>query len=198
MCHSTVIALVIWFAGTAGAQVRHWAETPNELIWRALYTNCDKGYAVRLPAGVVAHASHPPNPNHGFLISASNPGTTAEVTYEDPRVIGVFDEYDAAELGSARAYLDFELRNVPKKEDLQIQDTVFQGLHGVHARYRVNAKDTVHLNESLIVFRKREGLVYHLILQTTDKHYEADSALFAQIRAGFRLLTIPKGECSNQ
>jgi hypothetical protein len=56
----------------------------------------------------------------------------------------------------------------------------------------------VHLNESLIVFRKREGLVYHLILQTTDKHYEADSALFAQIRAGFRLLTIPKGECSNQ
>jgi hypothetical protein len=197
MCRSTVIAAVICFAGAAGAQVRHWAETPNETIWRTLYTNCDKGYAVDLPAGIVAHASHPPSPNHGFLISASNPGTTAEVTYEDPRVIGVFDEYDAAELGSARAYLDLELKSVPKKNVLQIQNTVFQGLRGVHARYRVNAKETVHLNESLIVFRK-DGLVYHLILQTTDNHYAADSALFAQIRSGFRLLTIREGECFNQ
>jgi hypothetical protein len=105
MHHPTVFAIVILFVGSAGAQVRHWTETPKETIWRSPYTNCDMGYAVDLPKGVVAHASLPPSPNHGFLISASVPGTTAEVTLEDQqRILDVYDQYDATELGSARVF----------------------------------------------------------------------------------------------
>ncbi len=194
-CRPTVIAIVIWCVGSTGAQVRNWAETPNETIWRTRYTNCDKGWAVDLPAGVVAHGSLPPNPNHGFLISTANPGTTAEVDIENQRIIDVYDEYDAMELGSARAYLDWELKNIANKAVLQIRETMFQGLHGVQARYRVKAKDSVAVIESLIVLRK--GVVYHLLLRTTDRYYGSDSTLFAHIRAGFRLLPFPKGECVN-
>lgn len=198
MCRLGVIAFVMWSMCVAGAQVRHWSETPKETIWRTLYTNCDRGWAVDLPAGVVAHGSLPPNSNHGFLISTTNPGTTAEVSSENPRIIDVYDEYDAMELGSARAYLDWELKNIANKEALQVREIMFQGLRAVQARYSVKTRNTVQLIDSLTAYREQQGLVYHLILQTTDQHYQADSALFADVRAGFRLLPIPKGECTNR
>ena len=111
-----VVAILICLGDRIGAQSRHWTETPNETIWRGRYTNCDKGWAVDLPAGVVAHASLPPSPNHGFLISTVNPGTTAEVNPDDPRIIDIYDEYDALFLGSARAYLDQELNDTETRK----------------------------------------------------------------------------------
>lgn len=182
-------------AGSIGGQIRHWTEAATELIWRGRYTNCDKGWAVDLPAGGVAHGSLPPSPNHGFLVSTVKPGTTAEVDLDNPRIIDIHDEYDALELGSARAYLDGELKDVESKEVLEIRETMPQGLRGVQARYRVKAGKSAQVVESLIVLRR--GVVYHLLLRTTDQHYDTDSALFARIRAGFRLLPFPKGECVN-
>ena len=195
MRRSAVLAVLICLAGRVGAQVRHWAETPNETIWRGRYTNCDKGWAVDLPTGVVAHDSLPPSPNHGFLISAVHPGTAAEVNLGDQRIIDVFDEYDAMELGSARAYLDWELKNAGNKNVLEIRETVLQGLRGVQARYELKQRGSAQVVESVIVLRG--GVVYHLLLKTTDQHYEPDSALFARVRAGYRLLPFPKGECVN-
>ena len=192
------VAVLAWFLGSAGAQVQHWSETPNETIWRTRYTNCDKGYAVDLPAGVVAHDSLPPNPNHGFLISTSNPGTTTEVTLENQRIIDVYDEYNAMEFSSARAFLRWDLKQIPNKEVLQVRDVMFQGLRAVEARYRVNAGDSSEVTEKLVIFRKPADLIYVLFLRTTRQHHSADSALFARIRAGFHLLPIPKGACLNQ
>ena len=98
--------ILLWAVTLAAASAQHWTITSNELIWRSRYTNCDKGYAVALPDGVVAHGSLPPSPNHGILVSAAVPGTTAEVTLSDSRIIDVYDTYDAEEVGSARAYLE--------------------------------------------------------------------------------------------
>jgi hypothetical protein len=195
MCRRAVVAILICLGGRIEAQSRHWTETPNETIWRGRYTNCDKGWAVDLPAGVVAHADPPPNPNHGFLISNLDPGTTAEVSPDDPRIIDIYDEYDALLLGSARAYLDRELKHAGYKEVLERRDAVFQGLRGVEARYRVRGSDAPHLLESFIFVR--QDVVYHLLLKTTDQNYRTDTALFARVRAGFRLLPFPKGECVN-
>lgn len=195
MCRFPIIVILICFAGNLGSQVRHWTETSTETIWRGRYTNCDKGWAVDLPTGVVAHGSLPPNPNHGFLISVANPATTAEVNLDDQRIIGIYDEYDAMELHSARAYLGWNLKHVANKKVLEVRDTVLQGLRGVQARYRVKSGDSAQIVESLIVIR--QGVVHHLLLKTTDQHYETDSALFVRIRAGFRLLPFPGGECVN-
>jgi len=194
MCHPAT-AILIWFVGSVGAQVHNWTETQNETIWRIRYTNCDKGYAVDLPPGVVAHGSLPPNPNHGFLISADDPHTTAKVGVENQRVVDVYDQFDAMELGSARAYLDWELKSIPNKEALRIREFGFQGLRAVDAGFRVSAGNFSEVREELIAFRK--GLIYVLMLRTTAQSYASDSALFAQIRAGFHLLPLPTGACSN-
>lgn len=187
-------AILACFAVSVGAQQRHWEETRTETIWRGRYTNCDKGWAVDLPIGVVAHDSLPPSPNHGFLVSAAEPGTTAEITFDAQRIIDFYDEYNAMELQSARAYLDWELKRVGNKVALEIQDASLQGLHGVRARYRVQ-EPAGQIVETQIFLRR--GVVYHLLLRTTDQHYNTDSTLFARVRAGFRLLPFPKGECVN-
>ena len=126
MRRAAALAGIVVFVGSAGAQVQHGTEPPKETLRRTPYTNCDKGYAVDLPRGVVAHANPSPMPNHGFLISASDPGTTADVTPDDRRFVAVFDEYDALELRSARAYLNRELQETPGKTELQVRDVVFR------------------------------------------------------------------------
>jgi hypothetical protein len=99
-----MIGVLLWAVTLATGSAQHWTKTSNELIWRSRYTNCDEGYAVALPDGIVAHGSLPPFPNHGILVSADVPGTTAEVTLSDPRIIDVYDISDAEEAGSAHAY----------------------------------------------------------------------------------------------
>jgi hypothetical protein len=192
MYRPAVFAVLICLAVSVAAQVKNWTGTPKETIWRNRYTNCDKGYAVDLPKGVVAHAGLPPMPVHGFLISAGNPETTAEVTLEDRRIVGVIDEYDALDRGSARAYLNWQLRQIPNKKSLQVRDIAFRGLRAAEASYRVGAMNS----SELVVYRKSGdiGLIYVLSLRTTDQNYARDSALYARIRAGFHLLPLPEGK----
>src|ERR1035437_5052392 len=90
-----------------------------------------------------------------------HPGTAAEVNLGDQRIIDVFDEYDAMELGSARAYLDWELKNAGNKNVLEIRETVLQGLRGVQARYELKQRGSAQVVESVIVLRG--GVVYHLL-----------------------------------
>jgi len=71
-------------------------ETPDETIWRGRYGNCDHGYFVNLPPGVIGHGSRSPSPNHGFVISAKDPSTTTPVTLEEPRLVDVYESSDAA------------------------------------------------------------------------------------------------------
>ena len=197
-----IFGVFISLVALGGAQDRHWEETAKETIWRGRYTNCDKGWAVDLPPGVVAHDSLPPSPNHGFLVSAADPAKTAEVTFDDQRIVNCYDNYDAmddesdsGEPHGARAYLDWELKRVENKVALEIREVELQGLQGVEARYRVKLRGAEQVVEILIFLRG--DVVYHLALRTTDRYYKSDSALFARLRAGFRVLPFPKGECAN-
>jgi len=189
--------LLLCSVAAAGAETQHWIATPNETIWHGEYTNCDYGYAVGLPTGVIAHSDLPPSPNHGFLISAADPATIQKVGLENQRLVDVYAEYDALGLGGARAYLKWELQQDRDKKILQIKDIMFQGLRAVRARYRVNTRNSSGLIEQLILFRKSAGIVYVIMLRTTARDHAADSELFTRLQAGFHLLPIPKGQCLN-
>ena len=90
------------------------------------------------------------------------------------------------------------MNNLSNTKILHIRRVVFRGLPAVEALYQVNARDSKEVIEELIAYRyRRPGSIYVLWLRTTAEHYEVDSALFARISAGFRILPIPKGECSN-
>ncbi len=186
------LAVFIW----AGAvQSQNWALTPTETIWHSRYTNCDKGYVVDLPAAVVAHATHPPNPNHGFLIRAADPGTRRQVTYEEGRVVAVEDEYNSMEIPTASAQLKWEVQNTPGAKMDGEKAIRFHGLPGVEATYRGVVDGRPQITHELIAFRK--DLVYTLRLVTDSSNYDQDLALYKQIEAGFHLVPITNGTCAN-
>ncbi len=180
---------------------QHWTQTSDETIWREKYTNCDKGYAVSLPKGVVAHGGLPPNPNHGFLVSASAPDTVAEVTLETERLVGVYDTYDGMEDGSAQAYLSRELNQAGSVEVLALNETKFRGLPAAYVHYRKKTGDVAVDTEETIVFRSHpknlSSIFYIIWLSTPSSHYQEDHKLFEQVRDGFLLLPGPSGKCSN-
>ncbi len=180
---------------------QHWTQTSDETIWREKYTNCDKGYAVSLPKGVVAHGGLPPNPNHGFLVSASAPDTVAEVTLETERLVGVYDTYDGMEDGSAQAYLSRELNQAGSVEVLALNETKFRGLPAAYVNYRKKTGDVAVDTAETIVFRSHpknlSSIFYIIWLSTPSSHYQEDHKLFEQVRDGFLLLPGPSGKCSN-
>jgi hypothetical protein len=91
------------------SQQRHWEETKTETIWRDRYSNCDYGYYVVLPSGVIAHGTHSPAPNHGFLVSLPDVGKTSEVSDNDQRFLWVSAEYNMSESKSLREVANYQL-----------------------------------------------------------------------------------------
>ncbi|HXZ11626.1 MAG TPA: hypothetical protein VEG64_04465 [Candidatus Sulfotelmatobacter sp.] len=201
----TLLIPTLLLASTfASSQVKHWTETSNELIWRGRYKNCDHGYLVNLPPGVVGHGSHPPSPNHGILISADNPSITTEVTLEERRLVDVYDSNDATDLGSARAYLkEYELKPANASEKITIleqRDTKFRGFSAVYVHFRKTKEVSTSEVEELVVYRtpKEIGPLFNIVLlRTTPEFYSHDHALFLQVRDGLQFSPVPRGDCSN-
>jgi len=191
-------------AFVAYPQGKHWTETADETIWRERYSNCDHGYFVILPLGVIGHGSHSPSPNHGILISAKQPSITTEVTLEEPRIMGVYDSNDAEELGGPKAYIEqYDLKPENTSERITIlerRDTKFKGSTANYVHFR---KVTEHMTseiEELVVYRAPKGIgptFYVVMLRTTPEFYSRDHALYAQIRDGLNFVRVPPGECTN-
>jgi hypothetical protein len=197
-------AFVFAIAFAAYPQGKHWTETPDETIWRGKYGNCDHGYSVNLPSGVVGHGSHSPNPNHGILISAKDPSITTQVTLEEPRLVDVYDSNDAGELGSPGAYVDrYDLKPENGSERITIlerRDTRFRGSAAVYVHFRKTREHATSEVEELVVYRAPKGIgptFYVVMLQTTPEFYDRDHALYLQIREGLRFVRVLPGECSN-
>jgi hypothetical protein len=196
--------LIFAIAVAASPQGKHWTETPDETIWRERYGNCDHGYFVNLPPGIIGHGSHSPSPNHGILISAKNPGITTDVTVEEQRLVEVYDSPDAAELRSPRAYVDeYDLKPKNASERITIlerRETTFRGSTAVYVHFRKTTEHSTSEVEELVVYRapKRIGpSFYAVMLRTTPEFYRRDHALYLQIREGLRFVRVPPGECSN-
>src|ERR1700692_3203107 len=79
---------------------RHWKETASETLWTGRYNNCDYGYYVLLPNGVVGHATLPPSPNHGFLIALPDARTTNYALDRKERLIWVDASYNTSDAQS--------------------------------------------------------------------------------------------------
>jgi hypothetical protein len=197
-------SLILAIAIAAYPQGKHWTETPDETIWRGRYGNCDHGYFVNLPPGVIGHGTHSPGPNHGILISAQNPGITTDVTLEEPRLVDVYDSTDAGELWSARAYVEqYILKPENASEKITIlerRDTKFRGSTAVYVHFRKATKHSASDIEELVVYRVPKGIgptFYVVMLRTTPEFYSRDHALYLQIRDGLEFVPVPPGQCSN-
>ena len=52
--------------------------------------------------------------------------------------------------------------------------------------------------DTILAFRKQDGILYELMLQSPAKTYAADEVLFSRIVEGFRLTTLSNAACSNE
>jgi hypothetical protein len=182
----------------------HWRETDTETIWTARYSNCDYGYSVLLPAGVVGHGAKSPNPNRGFTVDpAAAQSTKAFTTTESNRFIDVFNFYDLEDHGeSTSATLDYysALGEIGEQENLQAlsrQSYSLAGLNAKHLEDRWVENSVAIRRDMIIAYRRAGGILYQLTLQSPEKTYAADEQLFHRIVEGLRLSKLPTGECSN-
>ncbi len=191
------------FAPGAIGHPPHWRETPNETIWTGKYSNCDHGYYVLLPSGVIGHSgSLPPAPNHGFQIDLANPSGTNTVPPSSVRRFWVWDSPG------------FESESEVSKTDDSLDDTKSKGTTEAsqflrRTFLRVGGQKAVHIHSSLkngkdlliedyVNFYSPDATTeYQFKLITPRADYAADKRLFDQVLAGFRFTTIPDGECSN-
>jgi len=93
-----------------------------------------------LSSGVIAHGSHSPAPNHGFLVSLPDVGKASEASVSDPRFLWVNAEYNMSESHSLRGVADYKLNLTSSdKAALRIAERKSTTLGGIAAvRLRSN------------------------------------------------------------
>lgn len=181
------------------SQQRHWEETETETIWRDRYTNCDYGYYVLLSSGVIAHGSHSPAPNHGFLVSLPDVGKTSEASVGDQRFLWVNANYNMSESHSLRGVADYQINLSSRdKRALRIDDrrsTTLGGIAAIRFRLEYGSPDSRVIENEVVALRS--GIVYEIGLRTQLADYDRDNQWFEQVWSGFKLLSLPQGACSN-
>jgi len=205
MRYATLLLIAL---ACASAQTKtpapHWRETDSETLWTGRYSNCDYGYSVVLPAGVVGHGAKSPNPNHGFTVDPAAPRSTEAFNASDSnRYIDVFNFYDLEDHGeSTAATLDYysSLGEISDQKEVQAVGRQSFNLAGLSARRledRWVENSTAIRRDRIIAYRRAGGMLYQFTLQSPEKTYAADEQLFHRIVDGFRLGKLPTGECSN-
>lgn len=208
MRYITPCLLVALTCTTAAAQtttsVPHWRETDTETIWTGRYSNCDYGYYVILPYGVVGHGSKSPNPNDGFAVDPAAPKSTQSFNAtESDRYIAVLSFYDVEDYEeSTKATLDYysslgEIGDEKNVVTLSRRSYSLAGLSATRMEDRLGENSTAIRRDSIIAYRRAGGIRYQFTLQSPEKNYASDEQLFNRIVEGFRLSKLPKGECSN-
>jgi hypothetical protein len=180
-------------------QQRHWEETETETIWRGRYTNCDYGYYVLLSSSMIAHGSHSPAPNHGFLVSLPDVGKTSPASNNEQRLLWVNAEYNVSESHSLRRVADYRFKLATRgKAALKVverKSTTLGGIAAVRFRVEYGSPNSRMIEEQVVALRS--GIVYEIGLRTQQAEYNPDSRSFKQVLWGFKLLNLPQGQCSN-
>ena len=196
-------ALLLLTAVAAGAQ-KHWQETDSETLWRGRYRNCDYGYEVMLPTGVLGHGTHSPGSNHGIVISLSDPATTKPFSQDGPRMIFVWNEYAPDDVNTPRAYfeqLDHDTPAGPSFSDVTVGNTRLGGLPAYSARMLRHGERGIEVIEQVIAYRPKGSslgpIIIDITLRTTQKNAADDRQVFRNVLRGFRSIRDPHGSCSN-
>jgi hypothetical protein len=165
-----------------------------------IYVNCDYGYYVKLPEGIVGQGTPPPGSNHGFGISlvdkqAKHPFREIPDNYlyvgadhqvlDEQNSLGGIDELYRSFLIADKAVIISRSRSY----------TNLGGLFAVkiHSVFRKNGSLSIEDQ----VFALGQSIVYEIDLTIRAANYKESRALFEYLQHNLRIMPIPKGECSN-
>jgi hypothetical protein len=177
---------------------QNWQLTEDETLWAVRYDNCEYGYFSLLPQGAIAHAEHPPDPHHGYLINPADLGSKHPISvYDSNRFVWVNANYtDALTLADIS---DFEIEVAKAdKNNSKLIERHRATLRSVPAtRFRL---DYVSAGVSMVqeeIVALRSGVIYTLGLRTPVEHYAEDFGTLEQALSGFRFYRTPP-KCSDQ
>ncbi|HXN10995.1 MAG TPA: hypothetical protein VN859_07105 [Steroidobacteraceae bacterium] len=188
---ATALSLAL-VAGTAGAQTRDefcarapaaGFEQPPNPSRAGRYANAIYGYAVRIPAPLVAHTGAS-GPERGFGIVLS---WTPRAFLRVDASYDVF--YDLTAAGVHRSDL-----NAIRVHDAVVADQVAPAAldHERGGRFRTQLRcagdPALYVIEAILVVRRRE--VYRLQLQTTPERFERDHRVLEQLARSWRWQTL--------
>jgi hypothetical protein len=180
-------------------QQRHWEQTQTETIWRDRYTNCDYGYYVLLPAGVIAHGSHSPSPNHGFLVPLPDVARTSYASINEERFVWVNANYNVSDYHSLAGVANYELDLMKAGESafrvVERKSAKLAGLRAIYVRVVYETPKGRVVEQKVIALRS--GIVYTIGLRTREAEYRPDDEQFREICKGLKLLRLPRGACTN-
>jgi hypothetical protein len=201
------VLICLFSASARGAQSsqpsqveqRHWTETKTEMIWRGQYNNCDYGYYVLLSNGVVAHGTHSPAPNHGFLISLPDPTKTSYVSNQGDHFAWVDASYNVTDYHTLASVADYEVHVMDQERGrsriVGRSSTRLAGLRALRFKVEYQSSKGKITEEQIIALRS--DIVYTVGLRTLRQFRLSDEQVFQQIADGFRLLPLAQGKCSN-
>jgi hypothetical protein len=192
------------FAQTA-SPLAHAHGTAGETQWTARYTNCEDGFYVLLPAGVIGHEARASGPNQGFAVNPAAPGSTATFSIGDSqRFIEVLSYYDLEDHGESPSdTIDYyqslgALSGEKNFVTLGKQSYRLAGLNAKREEVRWVENSVAIRRDRIIAFRPAGGVLYQLTLQSPEKTFSGDDALFNRIVAGFRVSKLPNDGCSSK
>lgn len=140
------------------------------------YTNEQYGFVVPAVADARAYQDKAPNPNHGVMLVLG-----------DRRVITVSAEYDAARLGTAKAYLDLLLQADQNQGHPIVRATRSAG----HAAWSATIRQPASLRKFVAVRRSEEGGInYALTLETTASAADEDAKTFERLAHDLKFVAL--------
>jgi len=180
---------------------RTWRETENETVYVGKYSNCDYGYYVTLPDGIIGHRGKAPSSNHGITVNLSNPASDSPFPEPVVRYVQVYNAYNVGEESSLREIV-LAQRKAQRElhKDVSMSEPTRRSLDSLPAlefRSSFHEKGVSITERDIIAYRTKGYILYHLQLVTTPENAAQDGTVFDGIMAGFRLTKLPIGECSN-
>lgn len=142
------------------------------------YMNQQYGFVVPAIAGARAYRNQAPNPNHGV-----------DLVLGDKRVITVSAEYDAAQLGSAKAYLELLLQAAEVHGHPTMQVTRSAG----RAAWSATVRQRDSVKKFVAVRRSDDGAInYALTLETTSAMAVEDAKTFDRLVRDLKFIAIER------
>jgi hypothetical protein len=160
------------------------------------YVNCDYGYLVRIPRGLVGTV--PQYQNHGFYINLPDGESRIQVS----------NSYSMSDSKIPKDVFSYELRFVFMRDDYKHFNVTsertrsVQGLDSMEVTGTYTRNNTSWKSEILLMYRPpKDGLedvVYQIELSAPAARFKTSLQEFEQTVAGFELTALPRGECSNE
>ena len=154
------------------------------------YFNETYGFSVLIPEGFTGLMNPAPFPNHGFCISLT---PTLEAN------ISIDSSYDVFFWTSLEEALSKEIGFVkPKGAEALAVEHSFTHLNNLKAiraivKYKTQATNEIRLQEIIVALRKsnKEGVVYTVLLETSEPRYLQDSKTLAQLLQTWKYHPMP-------